>query len=78
MEKYIKLEDIKEIMKLYSKWPLSMENHIGMFEKINSIDTINSPIEVIDYMINKAKIKRWTWCWYMMEALEEAKDRITK
>lgn len=78
MEKYVKFEDIKWILKLYSKWPLSMENHIDMFEKINSIDTINSPIEVIDDMIRTIKIKRWTWCWYMMEALEEAKDRITK
>lgn len=84
--KYIKLDDIQKILKLYRKWPLSMENHLDMFDKINSLDTINSPSDVIDNAIKLLKedaqmhefsdslYARWkmNWILYWCEKIEKA------
>ena len=51
--KYIPLDEVKEILNCFSKWPLSMQNHLDMFDKFNSIKSID--LSIIDEMIEKNK-----------------------
>lgn len=49
--KYIPLDEVKEILNTYSKWPLSMERHLDMFDKFNSLKTID--LSIINEMIEE-------------------------
>jgi len=33
-------------------------------------------IDILKAMKRKAEIKRWTWCWYMIETIDEAIHKI--
>ena len=82
--KYIPLDEVKEILNTYSKWPLSMQNHLDMFDKFNSIKSID--LSIIDEMIEE-KVYRHNYSLiddtetdelsWAIKALKELKERLS-
>lgn len=82
--KYIPLDEVKEILNCFSKWPLSMQNHLDMFDKFNSLKTID--LSIIDEMIEE-KVYRHNYSLiddtetdelsWAIKALKELKERLS-
>ncbi len=82
--KYIPLDEVKEILNTYSKWPLSMESHLDMFDKFNSLKAID--LSIIDEMIEE-KVYRHNYSLiddtetdelsWAIKALKELKERLS-
>lgn len=59
----------------YAKWKLTALE--DMKDELQDIPENNSQaIDILKAMKRKAEIKRWTWCWYMIETLDEAIHKI--
>lgn len=79
---YINQKVLKAILKEYSYWPISMESHLDMFDKINSLPSIDFE-EIIEEMKNQELEKHLENVWdkeqeWRVQVLIELLEKLPK